>query len=46
METECQECGKTFILDLATVYVSCEEFAPHDNIVVIKCPHCGKRHEF
>lgn len=45
MKTTCNKCREEFKLDIDTVYIGTEQYAPHDNVVVIKCPHCKKRTE-
>jgi len=45
MTTICDECKKEFKLDFYTVYIGSELEAPHDQVVVILCPHCKKRKE-
>ena len=46
MKTTCENCEKEFKLDFETIYIGTEKEAPHENVVVIKCPHCERRHEF
>ena len=46
MKTNCLRCGSEFDLTLDTVYVGTERHAPHDDVAVVKCPHCEKREEF
>lgn len=45
METICKSCGKEFKLNYDSVYTGFEEHPPHDQVAVIKCPHCKKRTE-
>lgn len=45
MKTKCPKCAKEFELSFSTVYIGTEKDAPHEDIPVIKCPHCGHREE-
>lgn len=45
MKTTCLECGKEFELDYMNVYNGHEHQIPHNECVVIVCPHCKKRKE-
>ena len=46
MKTTCLKCGKEFNLDMYTVILGHETYAPYSMCAVITCPHCKKRKEF